>query len=355
MTKLYNLAFKLFIFEFMRLFLYFFLILFAISPIVGSADDDDDQNRKATSKFSQTYNGQAVVVLDKTQQIVAGLKTIKLKSVAYRSELLSYGSAVSIESLMILQNQYQTALAQQSSAKAKTVFSQNNLNRLAYLHHEQIIASRVLQEQQALAQVDKAMLDSSHYVSQQIMNNARLQWGNILTDWMISSDASFTALMQQRKTLLKINFPANVGITHPLKTIFVAPNGQRGQAIAAELISAVPQADSFSQMQQYFYQVPSQQIKAGMRVSAWIPTQQQTQTGVIIPESAVCWHLGQALVFLKVAQQQFSHRVFASYRKISEGYFVYSSLKAGDEIVSVGAQMLLSQEFKGQIPDEDDD
>ena len=173
---------------------------------------------------------------------------------------------------------------------------------------------------------------------------------------MIKSSSAFNELINQRRTLLKVTFPADGGVKNALKTIFVAPAGQREQAVAAQLISAAPQTDNFSQGQQYFYQIPTRaQIKAGMRLSAWIPTGQHPQTGVIIPESALCWHLGQAVVFVKIADLQFSHRLISNYHKVANGYFVSSGVKAGEEIVSTGAQMLLSQEFKGQIPSEDND
>lgn len=317
--------------------------------------EDDDQENKTAAKTSASQNGQALLVLDKTAQAAAGLKTIKLKAVAYRPELLSYGTAISIEPLVSIQNQYRTALAQQSSAAAKAKFSQNNINRLTYLHNEQIISTRALQDQQATLQVDKAALDSSHYLKQQIISTSRLVWGEKLTDWMINATPAFTALTQQHSILLKITFPPEIGSSHSLKNIFVATGGQREQAVVAELISAVPQADNFSQGQQYFYQAPANHIKTGMRVSAWIPSGQQPQTGVMVPASAVCWHLGQALVFVKVTAQQFSHRAISTQHKTAGGYFVSSGLKNAEEIVSTGAQMLLSQELKGQIPDEDDD
>lgn len=322
--------------------------------IFSTALPADDDGIKAAAKATTAMQG--VIILDKTSQANSGLKTLKLKPATYRVEKLSYGMAISIEPLLTLQNQYLNALAQQSGVKAKMVFNQNNVNRLTYLHKEGIASSRALQDQQTTLQVEKAALDGSHYLIQQIINNTQLLWGTTLTDWMIKSASAFNDLMQQRTTLLKITFPPDVGMNNALKTIFVAPANQREQAIAAQLISAAPQADNFSQRQQYFYQVPARlQIKAGMRISAWIPTQQHMQTGVIIPESALCWHLGQALVFIKVAQQQFSRRSIPAYHKIAGGYFVSSAIKAGEEIVSTGAQMLLSQEFKGQIPSEDND
>lgn len=334
----------------------FFLCLLVIfSSTLRADNDDDEQKSKTATKPPSKNHVSELIVLDKATQAASGLKTVKLKTISYRPELLSYGMAISVEPLLSIQNQYLNALAQQSSAQARALFTQKNVNRQFYLHKEGIVSSRVLQDQQATLQADKAALNSSHYLSQQIIRNARLLWGAVVTDWMLNATPAFTDLIQQQTTLLKITFPPEAVLTNAVKTIFVAPSGHREQAIAAQLISAVPQADNFSQGQQYFYQTPAKLIKAGMRVSAWIPTLQQAQTGVIVPESAVCWHLGQALVFIKIADQQFNHRSLSDYSKIAGGYFVRSGLKASEEIVSVGAQMLLSQEFKGQIPSEDDD
>ena len=336
-------------FDMKKLFWFYVYVLIIFASKTEAGDEDD-------LKPVATKTAQNGVVLDRAAQTNSGLKTVKLKSAVHRVEKLSYGLAVNIEPLLLAQNQYLNALAQQSSARAKTTFNQNNINRLSYLNKEGIVSNRTLQDQQATLQVEKAALESSHYLSQQIISNTRLAWGGVLTDWMIKSAPAFKNLIGQRSTLLKITFPADSPLNNSLKTILVASSNRREQAVLAQLISAAPSAESFSQGLQYFYQIPAgTQIKTGMRVSAWIPTQQQTQTGVIIPESALCWHLGQALVFIKVTEQQFSHRAIANFYKVEGGYFVSSAITTGEEIVSTGTQMLLSQEFKGQIPDEDND
>jgi hypothetical protein len=329
--------------------IYILLLFLCFSQNLLADDDDPDE-----VKSKPGSNNQSIMVLDKATQAISGLKTVKLKPASYRSELLSYGMAISIEPLLAIQNQYLNALAQERSAQAKLAFAQNHLNRLSYLHREQIISTHALQDQQASLQADKAVLNSNDYLKQQIINNAQLVWGEKITSWLLhKTNPALTALIRQQSSLLKITFPPESGITRLLATIFVAPTADRTQATMAELISAAPQTDAFSQGQQYFYQTDSKRIKAGMRVSAWIPNQQHSQSGVIVPISAVVWHLGQAFIFVKIGAEQFTHRPLLNYSKISHGYFV--NAPADEEVVVTGAQMLLSQQFKGQIPSEDDD
>jgi hypothetical protein len=76
---------------------------------------------------------------------------------------------------------------------------------------------------------------------------------------------------------------------------------------------------------------------------------------VNIPKSALIWHLGQAFVFVKSADQQFALRALANYTPSLQGYFVTGALQPGEEIVTTGAQTLLSQHLKALIPSEDKD
>lgn len=64
--------------------------------------------------------------------------------------------------------------------------------------------------------------------------------------------------------------------------------------------------------------------------------------------------MDQAFVYVKTAEEQFSRRPIEHYSPTAGGYFVASGLNAGEQLVVTGGQMLLSEEFRGQIPDEDD-
>jgi len=60
-------------------------------------------------------------------------------------------------------------------------------------------------------------------------------------------------------------------------------------------------------------------------------------------------------VYLKTAEDTFSRRTLEHYSASADGYFIPDGIKPGEQIVTKGAQMLLSEELRGQIPSEDDD
>jgi hypothetical protein len=75
----------------------------------------------------------------------------------------------------------------------------------------------------------------------------------------------------------------------------------------------------------------------------------------MIPKSALIWHLDQAFVYIKTGKDRFSRRPVTHFSATADGYFISDGIGPGEELVTTGAQMLLSEEMRGQIPDEDDD
>ncbi|NOQ35064.1 MAG: hypothetical protein GQ569_04125 [Methylococcaceae bacterium] len=331
---------------------YLTALLFSFS-INTFADDDDDLDDKPAV---QMLNGESIVFMDEDAQEITGLETLTLKSIKYAPELLVQGKALNIEPLLNLRYQYLTTLAQTGGLKAQAKNTQKNFARMQKLRKEVGIATRNLQAEQAKWASDKASLSSSHYQLSYLKNSAINQWGDKITAQTLNNSSStFNKLLNGQGALLKISLPPDNRFDESIKTIFISPSANRQQAVKAVFIAPSPQVDNFTQKRQYFFKTDAATIKAGMLLSAWIPLQQQAQTGVMIPASALIWHLGEALVFVKVDEEHFSHRPLSVYQKTAEGYFVTDKLKADDEVVIVGAQMLLSQEFRGQIPDEDDD
>jgi hypothetical protein len=92
-----------------------------------------------------------------------------------------------------------------------------------------------------------------------------------------------------------------------------------------------------------------------MRVNAALTEQAAPHAGVVIPASAVVWYANQPWVYQKSGNDKFIRIRINTDIETERGWFNATGVKAGDEVVTTGAQLLLSEEFKYQIKNENED
>lgn len=314
------------------------------------ANDDNE-----TTKKINRIDGYPVVVLNKEIQKISGIEIAETQSAGYRPEFIAFGKAINIQPLLALRRNYLHSLMDRQSSSAKLTLSEQNIRRIGDLFRSGVAAKRRLQEQQTQLRIDKSQVDVVQFQSRTIVSEGRLIWGKQLTDWAIFPDSAWLdPFISGKKTLLQITLPADKRLPDEVTTIFVEASGDRSKAQEARLISKAPQTDNTVQGVGYFFETEGQSIPIGMHISAFIPEQKEAVSGVVIPKSAVIWSLSQAFVYIKKGDDQFSRRLLSQVKQTQGGYFVGESIKAGEKIVSAGGQMLLSEELRGQIPDEDD-
>lgn len=309
----------------------------------AAADDDDIAPARPAKQTGE--------VLRQT----AGIKTQPLQATRKQPEFSAYGSVIDLQPLLALRQQFLAAQAVRDSAQARYQEADANLSRTRQLHQQDIVSTRRLQEQQAQWRNDKANLSTSDYQQQTIIAASRLQWGEVLTDWFTQPNSrQAEQFLTHRSQLLQISLPANTRLNPGTHTIAVDDRGRRDQAVTATLISPAPQVDPITQGERYFFKTAGRRLSYGARVSAWLADGAPGTAGVIIPESAVVWHLGQAFVYIK-ENGEFVRRLLADTTPGAGGYFAAQGFEAGEDVVTTGAQTLLSQELKNLIPSEDDD
>ena len=326
-----------------------FVVNFFAVPAV-SADDDDKQVER-----TQRVNGQIIITLDEKAQQLSGIETITLKPANYGGEFTAYGKAITIQPLLELRSRYLALLAERNSAIAKLQQAKQAIDRQQALYKSGVTSKRNLQDQQMQWQTDKARLDATQYQDRAIADEALINWGGTLSKWALSNDLSgLKDFVSGRQTLLQITLPVDKQLAGDSPIIYVASSGNRSQAEKAEFISVAPQADVTAQGASYFFQASGKNIRPGMSVNAWIAEQNGNISGVMIPKSALIWSMNQAFVYIKINDEQFTRRTINDYSATADGYFISDTIKPGEQIVSTGGQMLLSEELRGQIPDEDD-
>ena len=326
-------------------------LVFNLFSTASEADDD-----RKPSADAQNNHRQPVIRLDTKAQKLSGIETLTLKPASHHAEFTAYGKAINIQPLLALRSRYLLALTERSSAKAKLKQAEQNTNRQQDLYTHGASSKRNLQEQQAQWLSSKAQADATDFQGKAIIDEALLLWGKELTGWAMSSDSKkLDAFLSGRQRLLQITLPANKHLTDNVHTIYVEGSGNRSKAHTAELISVATRTETVAQGESYYFQTSDKNIITGMNVTAWVPEQNRQMTGVVIPKSALIWYMGQALVYLKTGDETFRRRILDHYSASADGYFVPDDIKPGEQVVIKGAQMLLSEELRGQIPKEDEE
>ena len=190
-----------------------------------------------------------------------------------------------------------------------------------------------------------------------LSDNMRQQWGETLASWAIQqpAPAALQRLIDHREALLQVSLPFDAGMPDKNATLEVEPAGGQGKTISAGYIAPSPQTDATAQGRTFYYHAPADSLRTGMRVAVRLTGLGKAASGVIVPASAVVWYAGKAWVYQQESSERFVRRQTSTDNEAGSGWFNSGNLKAGDRLVTNGAQLLLSEEFKYQIKNENED
>lgn len=319
-------------------------------------DDDDDDDAPPVTALTTTPTASGGVPLNPPRQQRAGLITTRLAPANLQPEANSYGKVLDIQPLLELRVRYRTARADAEIASAAYTLATKNRDRLHALHQADIVAGRDWLQAEAQWQADHAKQDAAHRLMAEIRLEAQQAFGPELARLALDGDAPlFDDFLNHRRALILVALPQGYPAPTAKTALFVARDLDRTLATRAEALSPATKTDDLIQGETWFYHTMNPRLRSGMRVHVWAPLAGGERAGVIVPLSAVIWHAGKPWVYRRESGDHFARVGLTGYREQSAGWFVEQGLAAGDEIVITGGQMLLSEEFRQHIPDEDDD
>lgn len=299
--------------------------------------------------------GYTVLRLDPETQERSGLKTQTLEPVNFAPEIDAFGRAVDIQPLLAQRARYTAAQAQADVAKTTLTAAKNEYDRLSSLNKQEgdIATKRV---QQAEADWDRNQAEFRRFETEMasIRDETRQQWGQALAGWALEgSSPEFERLLKHQDVLLLVTLPPGQTLPPGTETVQMATGGDRTHAAPATYISPAPATDPIVQGETYFFRSAASALRAGMRVDVTINQTKNAALGVVVPESAVIWALGQAWAYVQLDTMHFVRRPVSTATEAPGGWFVADTIKPGDSVVVAGAQMLYAEEFRWQIHDED--
>lgn len=331
------------------------LIYFARDKLGGEAAGHEDEIESTSA--AGIDDGRAVVRVPTEGQKASGIATQALKAGTSEAAIEVYGMVMNPQPLAELRGRYLAAAAEARALRAAVAAAESEYQRMEMLHRDdRNVSEQALKSAEARYRTELARQAAAEQGAASIRDAMRSAWGDAITGWATRPDSPMLeALLQQRAFLVQLVLPYDLPKSAARGRISVAPAMAREKARVARFVADSPQVDPGLPGETYFYVVDGGGFRAGMRVAARVGLGGAPVAGVIVPAQAVVWHAGKAWAYVKQDAQTFARHEVSAAEELDGGWFNAGGFQAGDEVVVSGAQLLLSEELKYQIRNENED
>ena len=315
------------------------------------ADERDD----ATPERSTV--GELQVTISEAAQEAAGIRTAALAPARFTPTVEALGVVVNPAPLVELRARLLTVRAEAEAVRAAVRFSGQERDRLQALYDDdRNVSKRAVQSADATLRGEAARVTALERSASGLQESLRAQWGEAIARLATDPRGSFfQELSTQRVLLVQLTLPAGVEPPAAGTKVGVTSLNAPGARREAVLLSNAPFADPVVPGPTFLFRVAAApELRVGNRVKGVLPRSCDPRQGVAVPPAAVVYHGGKAWVYVKTGGETFARREVTTREEVEGGWFD-EGLAAGDAVVVSGAQLLLSDELKYQIRNENED
>jgi hypothetical protein len=300
-----------------------------------------------------TKNGATFITIDVETQQRSGIKTDALVAVAHQEEIRAYGMVLDVARLTELSNNYNRAQAEVQTAQAKLAMSRAAFDRATKLYNQtKAISEAQMQAVEAAFVTDQASLAATQAQVRSLTASAYQDWGSVIGKSLVDQSETVARLIERQEFLLQITLPPGVVLTVP--PAMAAVESGRSARTKIAFVSPATHVDPKIQGVTLFYAAPAESgLLPGMNVLAFLPTGKIID-GVAVAASTVVWWQDRAWVYQRTSPDKFVRVEIATDIPAPDGGYIVTGMPPNVQIVSSGAQLLLSEEFRSQIQVDED-
>jgi hypothetical protein len=306
-----------------------------------------EQPIKAPQRVS-IINGEPVITLDLATQRNSGIATVTLSKAPHQAQVQAYGMVIDLQQLTDLSNSYANAKAQLGTVQAKLNASRAEYERSQKLYeNRQLISAAQLQSAEAAFRVDEANLTAAQSLVQTLAATAQQTWGAVLGRAVVDNAPMLSGLVERRDILIQVTLAPGESVSQPPLTARIQSDS--GPRTNAQFVSLAPKTDPRIQGVSFLYIAPAQSgLLPGMNILAFLSSGSMVD-GTNVPASTIVWWQGRAWIYVRTGPETFARREIATDTPAPTSGYVVKGLPDNAEVVTQGAQMLLSEEFRSQV------
>lgn len=318
---------------------------------------DSDYEEEIETRDSLSYeNGLSMVRLEARDQSMAGIEHVALIRTYHQSDYQVFGEVLDVAGLVDIRSQLTSLLnADRTKAVEEAHLTESYKHAsLLYKDRQSISRRELLDIEYQLNTVQTDRLNLQRDLSS-LRQAAVVKWGGKISEWLLNEDSeNFKKLANQHVSLVRL-FMREISLSQlEISAVDIAPVASPNQKITGHYIGDAPNVKLGTGGIDKFF-ITNSKIPAGTRVVASLSASLKDTAGVFIPDEAVIWHSGKPWVFKQLSDGVFVRVEIEAIVDLGTGWFEIKALVPGDKVVVSGAQLLLSEELKYQIRNENED
>jgi hypothetical protein len=330
------------------------LLVWAVLPSRNQAVVEANRSHAVKAPLRVAIrNGVTVITIDDETQQYSGIKTDTLVAAPHQKEIRAYGTVLDVARLTELSNNYNSAHAQMQTAQAKLALSRAEFERATKLYNEiKAVSEAQMHSAEAAFVTDQANVAAAQAQVRNLTATAYQDWGSVIGKSLVDQSEPIVRLIERQEFLLQITLPPGVVLAAAPPTADV--ESSKGARAKIAFVSLATHVDPKIQGVSFFYAALAESgLLPGMNVLAFLPAGKVID-GVVVPASAVVWWQDRAWVYQRKDPDKFVRVEVATDLPAPGGGYIVAGMPTGVQVVSSGAQLLLSEEFRAQIQVDED-
>ncbi|TFW29104.1 metal transporter [Massilia horti] len=290
----------------------------------------------------EVVKGVTTLTVDRVSQERSGIVTQPIGAATQANGPVVYGVVIDAQPLVELAARHAAMTAELSAARQLLASNGAEAKRVQALYHDQQnVSLRALGTAQAAEAEAAARANTARANLDSVAAALRQQFGPVLATWADSpSSPRLAPFAARREVLVRFVF-ASVDQAPPA----LAVQTDNHEPLTATRVSSAPQTDPGVQGHPFIYRSAAP-IAAGTRVMAHLSG---AQAGLRIPAESIVWYGGQPWAFVRTSDTRFERRAVEQGMPSNGDFMVTRGFKAGEQVVTQGAQLLLSEESRALL------
>ncbi|MCC2106898.1 MAG: efflux RND transporter periplasmic adaptor subunit [Hyphomicrobiales bacterium] len=289
-----------------------------------------------------------MVKLSPEQQKQVGLQTTVLIVEPHPEQFRAYGAVLDIARVTELTNSYANAQSQLQMAQARFDVARSAFERAKNLAQSAALPRKDAEAAEGTFRAEQAALTAAESQVRTLAATAQQEWGPLIGKAIVERSPTVVRLIERERFLVQVTLQPGVTLVDPPRTA-LAQAPARDANIDLQYLSPATRTDARIQGVSYFFTAQGDSgLLPGMNTTVYVPSG-KTYDGVFVEDTAIVRWQGRSWVYLRVGPEAFKRHPISTDQPVSDDDYVVRDLPAGAEIVTRGAQVLLSEEAKSEL------